>query len=148
MAARPLSVLVVDDDPDTAFSMGLLLHTLGHDATATTSAEAALRLAEERPPDVVLLDLAMPAMDGFALADRLRRLTAPKRPFLIAVTGRGRAEDRARCVASGIDLFFLKPADPAVLAWVLDRLRQVVLPLPGAERRPDRIQLGTPAPVG
>ena len=148
MAARPLSVLVVDDDPDTAFSTGLLLHTLGHEATVTTSAEAALQLAEERPPDGALLDLAMPGMDGFTLAGKLRGLAGPKRPFLIAVTGCGRDEDRARCVASGIDLFFLKPADPTVLAWVLDRLRHVVLPLPGAERWLDLIQLGRPSPVG
>ena len=123
-----LSVLVVDDCADTVLSLAMLLRASGHRVRAALSGEKALELAAEEVPDAVLLDLTMPRMDGLELAARLRGVASAKRPFLVAVSGRGSALDRERCRQAGIDMFFLKPADPTELVTVLERLCRVVTP--------------------
>jgi CheY-like chemotaxis protein len=115
--ARTLSVLVVDDYPDTALSLALVLRIHGHDVrTATSGAEAVGLLAGWRP-DAAVLDLVMPGMDGFTLAERLCEL--PRRPLLVAVSGSVRKTDLDRLKTTPFDHFFAKPVDPAALADLL-----------------------------
>src|SRR4051794_6787387 len=99
---RPLSLLVVDDDADTADSLADLLILHGHDARSATSGADALQLAADEPPDAVVLDLQMPGMDGWDLARRLS--AAAKPPLLIAVSGCGAEADRCRSIRAGIHL--------------------------------------------
>ena len=85
--ARPLRVLVVEDDPDTADSMQVLLELLGYQAGVAYNGLAAVTVARNFQPDVVLCDLALPGMDGFAVAAALRREPDLARVRLIAVSG-------------------------------------------------------------
>ena len=120
MLTSTLSVLVVDDDPDCAYTTAALLRRLGHAANVALSGAEALRLATDLAPDVVLLDLAMPGMDGYALAEGLRLVCVGKQPFLVAVSGYCRDEDRLKASRAGIDLFLVKPVAPADLFRLLD----------------------------
>jgi CheY-like chemotaxis protein len=120
----PLCVLVVDDDPDTAESLAEVLTLCGFPTSAATDGESALRAAMSNPPDVIFTDLAMPGMDGFELAHRLRQLAAPKRPLLVAVTG-----CYLQVVAGAekyFDLVVTKPIDPALLVGVLNRFKRAL----------------------
>jgi two-component system OmpR family response regulator len=123
-----LRVLVVDDEPDSADSTASLLTLSGFDARATTSGPDALRLADEYVPDVVLLDLMMPVMDGYELAGRLRERATERPPLLVAVSGCASPEEHRRSAEGGIDLHLNKPADPAVLVGVLRRFERVLAP--------------------
>ena len=125
----PLSVLVVDDHPDTAGSTATLLSLTGHTARAALSGEEALRLAEADPPDVVLLDVHMPGLDGLEVARRLAR-TPGKPPLTVVVTGYDEPADRDGAAAAGVHLRLIKPVDPAVLVGLLRRVQKTLAPLP------------------
>ncbi|MEO7435692.1 MAG: response regulator [Candidatus Binatia bacterium] len=112
-------VLVVDDNADAADSLVVLLDLDGHEAKAVYGAAAALAEVSAYEPDVVLLDIGLPEMDGYEVARRLRALT-PWRPLrLIALTGYGHAEDRARALGAGFDDHIVKPVEFAALARTL-----------------------------
>jgi signal transduction histidine kinase/ActR/RegA family two-component response regulator len=119
---KALKVLVVDDNIDAAQMLGLLVETLGHHATIEHSASAALARAAADPPDVCLLDIGLPEVDGYELARRLRAQAAGRCPYLVAVTGYGQAQDRERTQQAGFDHHLVKPADTAALARLLDQL--------------------------
>lgn len=119
-----LSVLVVDDSPDAAGSTAELLALCGHDARVAGSGAAALAAAATDPPDVVLLDLGLPDMDGWEVAARLRGRPG-KPPVMVAVTGFGAEGDRRRSADAGVDLHLVKPA---VLVGVLRRFERVLAP--------------------
>lgn len=123
---RPLSVLIVDDAADTADSLAEFLNLRGYGTRSAHSGEAALVAVAASSPDVVLLDIGMPGMDGCELARRVRAASGRKRPFLVAVSGNARDEDRTRSAEAGIDLHLAKPADPALLVGVLERFRQAI----------------------
>jgi CheY-like chemotaxis protein len=114
----PLAVLVVDDDRDCADSLALVLRLHGFDARAAYDAVAALAAFTAFRPQVILLDLAMPGTDGYALADRVRREPGWQ-PVLVAVTGFGDPSERARTGAAGFDHHFVKPVDPGLVADML-----------------------------
>jgi CheY-like chemotaxis protein len=136
---HPLAVLVVDDSQDTATSMAELLGLFGHVVQVAFDGEEALRVAAETPPDVVLLDLLMPRLDGCTVANQIRARCegAGKRPLLIAVTGCGTDADRSRTTEAGFDLHLVKPVDPGVIVGVLERFRRLVAPTtPAAEVDP------------
>ena len=117
-----LRVLVVDDDPDTVGSIALLLRLRGYDVRAAGGGEAALTSAQADWPDVVLLDLAMPHMDGYEVARRLRGLAVNKAvPFIIAVSG-WQETDGPRLEAEEISLRFRKPLNPELLCDLLETL--------------------------
>jgi CheY-like chemotaxis protein len=116
-----LSVLVVEDDADTVDSYVELLTLYGCAVRSARCGDDALALAEADPPDVVLLDIRMPKMDGWELACRLRRREWVKPPLLIAVSGYCQPADLRHSSDVGIHLHLVKPADPALLLGVLRR---------------------------
>lgn len=136
----PLAVLVVDDSADAAETLAELLSIQGHTVSVAFSGEQALERADAAPPDVVLLDIRMPGLDGCAVARAIRErcLGKGKRPFLVAVTGCGTDADRARTAAAGFDLHMVKPVDPGVLTGLLERFRRVLAPpVPQEEAPPE-----------
>ena len=108
-------ILVVDDNVDAAATLGLLLKSLGHEICVVYDGLQALRMAVEFRPDVVLLDIGMPGLDGYEVARRLRALKRVKPLRIVAVTGWGLEADRARSREAGFDLHLVKPVDPTVL---------------------------------
>jgi two-component system CheB/CheR fusion protein len=108
-------VLVVDDNVDAANSIVQILRLFGHDAHCVYDGASALHEAERLRPEVFILDIGLPGMDGYELARRLRAVPAFQRTPLIALTGYGQDEDRARSRQVGFDYHLAKPADPDVL---------------------------------
>ena len=118
-AAGPLQVLVVDDNHDGADTLAALLTHVGHRVEVAYDGEEALRLARNHPPDVALIDLGMPQLDGCEVARRLRSEPWADGLYLIAATGWGQAEDRRRTQASGFDRHLVKPIDPLHIVQML-----------------------------
>ena len=117
-----LRILIVEDDADQARSLMTLLQGCGHDARVAHDGRAALELAAAAMPQVVLLDLRLPGLDGHEVAKRMRGLNHPTRPVLIAITGYDEEFDRLRPSEEGVDLCLRKPTDPEALVRLLDRL--------------------------
>jgi CheY-like chemotaxis protein len=118
-------VLIVDDNVDAADSLAMLLKSDGHEAETAYSAVSALEAVERLQPEIVLLDVGLPQLDGYEIARHLRARTNLPGMRLIALTGYGRAEDRERARAAGFDDHLLKPADMAALQRLLMRDRPV-----------------------
>lgn len=104
-------ILVVDDYPSTAQVTCTLLTMLGHECRAVDSGRKALEEARVFEPDVAILDIGLPVMDGYALATRLRTELAPAAVRLIAVTGYGQQHDRDRSFDAGFHAHLVKPID-------------------------------------
>ena len=113
-------VLIVDDNTDAARTLGMLVETLGHNEVhVANNGSEALRIAEERRPDIVLLDLKMPGMDGYEVARRLRSESWGRDLTLVAVTGWTLEDHKRRSRDAGFDRHLTKPADVAALAALL-----------------------------
>jgi len=112
---RPCSVLVVDDSRDGAETMAELLRVWGHPVEVAFDGPSAVKLASEHEPDVVLLDIALPGLDGYQVAEALRGRPNGGRMRLVAVTGFGAPEDRERARAAGFDEHVTKPVAPGRL---------------------------------
>src|SRR5690606_6397238 len=124
---RPLSILVADDNRDAAATLATLLELDGHTVQTAHDGPTALEAALERRPNVALLDIGMPGLDGYELAERLRAL--PGEPLrLIALTGWGQEEDKRRARGAGFDEHLTKPVDPLLL-------RRVIAAVGGAKPR-------------
>ena len=120
--ARPpslLTVLVVEDNEDGADSLSLFLRLCGYDVQVAYDGPTALQEANLSPPEVVLLDIGLPGMDGWQVARRLRE-QLQSRPFLVALTAHGTADDFRRSEEAGLDLHLVKPVDPHMLRNVLE----------------------------
>jgi PAS domain S-box-containing protein len=117
---RQLDILVVDDNADAAFMLKLLLEQWGHRVRVEDDALHALDSAAARAPDVALLDIGLPGLDGNELAQRLRANPATAGIALVAVTGYGQELDRQRALAAGFDHHLVKPVNTTELAAVLD----------------------------
>lgn len=128
--ACALRVLVVEDDPDTATSYDILLRLYGYQVGVALDGPSALRAVQVNEPDVVLIDIGLPKMDGWQVAKQIREQNARKRPFLIAITGYGTLADRLRSQEAGIDLHLLKPVDMASVDQLLRRFQEVMFPAP------------------
>jgi len=112
-------ILVVDDNVDAAMSLSQLLQLDGHDTEAVYGAIEALERVPAFKPDVVLLDIGLPQMNGYEVARRLRQLDDVPRLKLVALTGYGQSEDRQRALAAGFDAHLAKPVDLTALERVL-----------------------------
>ena len=114
-----LRVLVVDDNVETAQSLVLLLKRWGYDVRVTYDGKSALDEARHQPPEVMLLDIGMPGMDGYQVASRLRGQEGGRSPILIALTGYGEEEDRQRAREAGFEYHMVKPVSPDDLRELL-----------------------------
>jgi CheY-like chemotaxis protein/two-component sensor histidine kinase len=119
-ATTPRRILVVDDRPDNAESLALLLRLGGNEVETAHDGAEALAVAERWRPDVVLLDLAMPKVDGYEVCRRIRERPWGRRTRLIAQTGRGCDDDHQRTGAAGFDGHLVKPVDITQLQKLLD----------------------------
>jgi CheY-like chemotaxis protein len=115
-------ILVVDDNMDSAESMATLLRLDGHEVRVTYDGLAAVESALAFHPQVVLLDIGLPGLDGYEVARRLRLTNETKDIFLIALTGYGRTEDRVRALTSGFNYHITKPVDPGELDMIIKKL--------------------------
>src|SRR5919106_1051588 len=104
-------VLVVDDNADSADSTAAILETSGHEVEVAYSAQQALEMAVEYQPDIMLLDIGLPGMDGYEVAKHVRQTLELKEMWLIAITGYGQESDRQRSRAAGFDEHVVKPVD-------------------------------------
>lgn len=118
-AQQGLRILVVDDNSDAAESLGLLLEFQGHRIHVAHDGPSALELAQTGWPEVVLLDIGLPGMDGYQVAAALRETYARTAMRLIALTGYGQAEDQEKSLAVGFDEHFIKPVDLETLQKLL-----------------------------
>jgi CheY-like chemotaxis protein len=118
-------ILVVDDNVDAARVMADALEVVGHETRVAFDGPAALDVAAAFQPDAALLDLGLPLMDGYELAEQLVATHSEKRPVLIAVTGYGQVSDRERTRAAGFDAHIVKPVDMPRLMNLLDDLLTV-----------------------
>jgi CheY-like chemotaxis protein len=119
IAAPPRRILVVDDNVDSADTLTQLLTILGHETRTAYDGEAAVAMAEAMRPDVVLLDIGMPKLDGYEACRRIRKAAWGKKMFLIALTGWGQAEDRNRTREAGFNHHLVKPVEAATLMKLL-----------------------------
>jgi CheY-like chemotaxis protein len=126
----------VEDHADTADSLALLLCLFGHQVRVARDGRTALELARAFSPDVVLLDIGLPGMDGWQIAQQFRQQPAARRPLLIALTGYGQDNDRQRSHEAGIDLHLLKPVDPDLLRRLLAQATVDGLANPGRGNGP------------
>jgi len=118
---RPRRVMVVDDNADAANSLAMLLEIDGHEAQAVYTAQQALDRVEALRPDVILLDIGLPEINGYEVARRIRSLKGLEQVRLVALTGYGQSEDKQRTRDAGFDDHLIKPVDfsslQRVLAW-------------------------------
>ena len=112
---RARRVLVVDDNPDSADIMQMTLELRGHVVQTAYDGRSALELAEQFRPEVVLLDIGLPDLDGYEVIDRMRQLPSARHAHLVAITGWGQPVDRARALAHGFADHLTKPVDPSVV---------------------------------
>jgi signal transduction histidine kinase len=120
-AALPLRILVVDDNEDAAALLAELLESKGHHVMVAYDGPRALALLERFVPDVAVLDIGLPVMDGHDLARRMREKLGDRCPRLMAVTGYGQEHDRRRSSAVGFERHFVKPLKAELLFAALDR---------------------------
>jgi DNA-binding response OmpR family regulator len=125
-------VLVVDDCRDTTASMALLLRAWGYDVRTANDGWAALALAGDYAPDIVLLDIGLPGLDGFQVARRLRQQPGLERAFVLSLSGYGQEADCCRAREAGCDRHLLKPVDPDELQRILEAHGS----RPGPDERP------------
>ncbi len=111
LSAGGRKILVVEDNADAADTLAEYLGALGHDVRVAPDGRTALGAVAEGAPDVVLLDIGLPGIDGYEVARRLRARDGGARLLLVALTGYGQPEDRARSRAAGFDLHLTKPVD-------------------------------------
>ena len=121
--AQRFKILVVDDNHDSALSMAMMLSIMGHDTRTAHDGESAVATAETFLPDVVLLDIGLPKLNGYEVAQRIREQAWGASMYLIAVTGWGQDEDRQRSTEVGLNQHMVKPVEPAALEKLLAELR-------------------------
>jgi PAS domain S-box-containing protein len=113
-------ILVVDDNQDSADSLGMLLHMLGHEVKTANDGETALAAAEEFRPDVAILDIGLPKVNGYDLAKQIREQPWGRSIVLVALTGWGQEQHRKRSAESGFNHHLTKPVEFEVLQEILD----------------------------
>ncbi|UHQ18698.1 PAS domain S-box protein [Lysobacter sp. KIS68-7] len=119
---QAMSIVVADDNHESADSMALFLQMQGHDVRTVYDGRACVEAVAERKPDVVLLDLGMPLLDGYETCQQIRAMPGGDRIAVLATTGWGTDADRLRSQQSGFDAHLVKPVDPEMLLARLDAL--------------------------
>lgn len=117
-------LLVVDDNRDAAESMSMLLEMWGHEVAFAYDGPTALETAQQWQPQAVFLDIGLPGMDGYEVAERLRELPQAKDAVLVAITGYGQEDDRQRSRRAGIDHHLVKPVAPDALRSLIESLQR------------------------
>ena len=117
-----LRIVVADDDPDTVRTLRLLLEEQGHEVKTASDGPAAFYAVRDFGADVLLLDISMPGMNGFEVAQKLRERYGSAKPTLIAITGRDSAADRSFARSTGFDHHVAKPYEPRQLLALIERL--------------------------
>lgn len=123
-AALDSCILVVDDNHDAAESMAVLLRMEGYEVHIAYDGPTALQAVESLRPRAVLLDLGLPGIDGFQVAERIRSMPDGARILLIAISGYGQDEHRHRARQTGFDQHFVKPIDPVAITELLAKGRR------------------------
>jgi CheY-like chemotaxis protein len=114
-------ILVVDDNQDSGETLGLLLGATGYEVRNAADGETAVRMSAEFRPDVVIMDLGLPGIDGYEAARRIRAsLGNAAQPTIIALTGRGREDDLRRSLDAGMDYHLTKPVRIEDLTGLLE----------------------------
>ena len=113
-----LRILIVDDNEDTTLSLALLFRSWGHEVRVAYDGPSAIATARAFQPEAVILDIGLPGMDGFEVAQHLRAHPELGRTLLVASSGYSSAQDRSRASEVGIDFYLVKPFDP----WKLEEL--------------------------
>lgn len=116
----PLRVLVVDDNQDSAETLSLLMQLAGNEVSVAHDGEQALRVAIETKPDVVLLDIGLPKLNGYDVAREIRRQQWSSETLVVAITGWGQMEDKALSKQAGFDHHLVKPVDPDALFKLIE----------------------------
>lgn len=119
-----LKLLVVDDNQDSADTLAMVLRYQGHEVRVAYNGADALRTVEVYVPDLVLMDLGMPGMDGFEVSRRLRKTPGLERTVLAALTGWGQQDDRKRTASAGFDHHLTKPLEPQALQILLAEIHR------------------------
>jgi signal transduction histidine kinase/DNA-binding response OmpR family regulator len=120
-----LRILVVDDNHDSASTLAMMLQIVGHQVRTGGDGAEGIELAEKFRPDVILLDLGMPKLNGYETCEAIRGKPWSASTIIIAMTGWGQEDDRRRTRAAGFDHHFVKPVDPAALIDLLAKLETV-----------------------
>lgn len=125
-SGRPqsLRVLVADDNADTLEGLALLLEAFGHEVRKASDGQETLQAVTAWRPDVALLDIGMPILDGYEVARRIRSEPWGAQLFLVAVSGWGQSEDRQRATDAGFDLHFRKPIGLSTLEGILEKAQR------------------------
>ncbi|NNG21550.1 hybrid sensor histidine kinase/response regulator [Telluria aromaticivorans] len=116
---RGMDILIVDDNADAADMLSMFLSTVGHQLRVAYEGSSALALAAQAPPDILLLDIGLPDIDGYEVARQVRALPQAAHATLIALTGYGQPADRERSIAAGFNHHLTKPVDAAALLRLL-----------------------------
>jgi CheY-like chemotaxis protein len=128
--SRPARILIVDDNEDAANALAMLLQLEGHEVRTAPHGDAALAMLEAYVPELALLDIGLPGMDGYQLARALRAHPRSRHTRLVALTGYGLENDRRQAMEAGFDQHLIKPVDLELLLRTLHQLLQQTLPHP------------------
>jgi len=119
---HPCRIVIVEDNEDARETLKIYLALGGHDVHCASDGAEGVRLAEEADPDLILIDVGLPGMDGYEVARRLR--AGPRKSaFLVAISGYGQLEDRRKALEAGFDMYIVKPANPHQLSDVIASLQ-------------------------
>ncbi|HEY5948107.1 MAG TPA: response regulator [Kofleriaceae bacterium] len=126
--ARARRVLVVDDQPDTTAVLTVLFTLLGYETRSALRGREAIRLARDFDPELILLDIGLPDLNGYEVIQALRADSSPRARYIAAITGRGKVEDRERASRAGFDQYLVKPVDLATLRRLLQQVGERAKP--------------------
>jgi len=117
--AKSCRILLIEDNLDACDTLKSFLELEGHAVATAHEGNAGLAAALEQPPDVLICDIGLPGMDGLAVIEQLRLSAGGARPFAIALSGYGQAQDRIRAIDAGFDRYLVKPVDPVALSSLI-----------------------------
>jgi two-component system CheB/CheR fusion protein len=120
-AKKSLKILVIEDNEDSALSLQAVLEYFGHEVSIAKNGILGVEIARELEPQVIICDIGLPEMDGFAVAQELSKDSKFNRSILIALTGYGSQEDRQLALQAGFKCHLTKPVDFEILTAEIDR---------------------------